>query len=509
MKLYRSWMVVAAVAALVGVACGENTATRPDTGAAGADSGETDEDAAGDGGGGDAKADSGGETAGGDTGGADAVDTKADGGDSGGGGTDDTGTVDGGTGGDVEADGEAGSSGDATTDAAVDSGGPDVPKATLPLPECALGNPANCLNPSKCPEFPLCVDGQTYANDCDAIVKLKAYDWPKGYSDKIIKGACPACAACAKMKTKCNIQVGSCQQCDGGTCTDSVKACKIDSDCAAAFEVCATLKTEVKVTVAQLCLTKCMELMKNTDGKDVVSNGACKSTCSQPEPTGGGCPMGVYQPLCASDGKSYASECAMKHCDLAGCFPLGATAKSDKCEPGVLTKECPGECFAEASKIKPEAANCPKDCNAVCGITPTGKGQSFRNACLATNAGAKVKDCTGISSTAADKCSAGELYQNKGCCPDVDYTNVKQVCASKQSGKPEVPDTWVTFRNQAEFKCLTAGDPLWVFQYPGPCICTCSNIEKPFCGEDGLTYTNKCQAECYNPKGIGGKDGPC
>ena len=412
-------------------------------------------------------------------------------------------------------DGDVAAGTDAATvddvpDAGTVDGGPPKPK--LPLPECAQGNPANCLNTSKCPEYTICVDGQTFVNDCDAIVKLKAFDWPTGYEDKLSKGACPACAACGKVQIKCDTTTKTCQQCDAGVCAASNKPCTANAACAEAFPVCATLPSDAKQTVAMMCLTKCMELKQKPDasGPDVTV-GACKSSCSQPEPNGGGCSMGVYQPVCAKeDGKTYASLCALNHCDLQGCFAVGGTSKSDKCQAGKLTKECDGECFAEASQIKESAKNCPTDCNAVCGIMATGKGQSFRNTCLATNAGAKVKDCTGIASTTADKCSAGELYEGKGCCPDVDYTNVKQVCASKQAAKAGDADTWITFRSNAEYKCLTAGDNMWVKQYDGPCICNCNNIEKPFCGDDGLTYTNKCQADCYNPpNGMTGKPGPC
>ena len=421
-------------------------------------------------------------------------------------GTDDTGSTP-----DADvADGSDGAVVDVAPDVVAPTDGPPKPK--LPLPECAQGNPANCTQSSKCPEFQICVDGQTFINDCDAIVKLKAYDWPAGYDDKISKGACPSCAACAKISTKCNNVTGKCALCEGTNCNDGSKACTANADCVEAFPVCVTLKSDAQQTVALECLSKCMDLKQKPDNSGpVVSNGACKSSCSQPEPTGGGCSMGKYQPVCAKeDGKTYASDCALKHCDLQGCFAIGGTSKSDKCESGKLTKECDGECFAEASKVKDSAKNCPTDCNAVCGILPTGKGQSFRNACLASNAGAKVKDCTGVSSTAADKCSAGELYEGKGCCPDVDYTNVKQVCASKQPAKAGDAEAFVTFRSFAEFKCLTTGDNMWAKQYDGPCICNCSNVEKPFCGDDGLTYTNKCQADCYNPpNGMTGKPGPC
>ncbi len=416
--------------------------------------------------------------------------------------------------GDVDATVDPDAAPDATVDAETASGGSDVaaetgpPKPKLPLPDCAGGAGGNCL--TACPEGKLCVDGTTYFNDCEAIFKLKAFDWPAGYETKIKKGACPDCKDCANVEVKCNLQNGT-NKCTlyqpGKPAEESVKSCSKNADCVGSFEGCATLKSGAKVAVELPCQAKCMDL---TTTETPYVAGKCKSGCSQPPPNGGGCPMNVYQPVCAKeDGKTYATPCALKNCDKQGCYGLGLSQKSDTCEPDKLTKECDGECFAEASKVSASAANCPKDCNPVCGILPTGKGQSYRNACLATNANAKVADCKGISATPKDKCSAAELYQGKGCCADVDYVPVNPVCASKPAAKTGDPDVWITFRSQAEYKCLTAGDNSWVPQYSGPCICNCPNTYAPVCGDDGLTYVNKCQAECYNGPSFNVKSGPC
>ena len=382
-----------------------------------------------------------------------------------------------------------------------------VVKPKLPLPDCAQGNCLNCLNPAKCPVQQICVDGTTFANDCDAICKLQAFDGLDKVAKTLLPKACPDCEACGTTFTKCNTQTKLCAKCENGKCTDGSKSCSAAADCLTAFEACATLKSGAKVTINLPCMASCIDV----DPKINVTNGACKSTCSQPAPAGGNCPMDAYQPVCAKeDGKSYATACAMNHCDLAGCDGLGETAKTSACTANTLTKECDGECFADAIKVSDTAKNCPKECTPVCGITKIGKGQSFRNQCLAENAGAKVGDCTGISTTNQDLCSAS-FFKAKPCCPDVKYgpADIKQVCASRQADKPEAKDTWVTFRNAAEFKCLTAGDGKWTQQYLGPCICDCTDVAQPVCGADGLTYTNGCQAECYNGKGFDFKNGPC
>lgn len=348
-------------------------------------------------------------------------------------------------------------------DVAADAGKP------LPLPACAQGNCANCK--TTCPNAAVCSpDKQTYYNDCDAICTLKL---DKALDSTWTLQACPSCGQCSFADKP-----------EPGFGTDPTAG------------YCATLASGAKVTVSMECEAKCLE------GFVSVAPGACKSKCSQPTATGGaGCNFTKYLPVCAKeDGKTYASVCTMNACDVAGCYPIGSTTKSAGCVAKAMTKECDGECFDAA-----KTPSCTGGCDPVCAITKAGKGQPFRNACLAKAAGAAVASCDGISATAADVCSA-QLYKGKGCCEDVDYAVLKPICAAQTVNGVE---SWITFRSASEYACLTAGQTGWTQQYQGPCICKCPNTSVPVCGEDGLTYMNDCQAKCYNPGTFTTKPGAC
>ncbi len=373
----------------------------------------------------------------------------------------------------------------------ADSGGVIKPK--LPLPECAL----SCDQCAKCPDAQMCVGKTTYANDCFAVCDLQAFDWPKGY--KPVQGKCPDCEFCSAgdkpgatpkfcAKTKSGpwvpvwmeCELGCVElpddkdSCEGGKCKKGGVTCKTDFEC---------------------------------NKKYVIAGGCAKqNACMQPPSS---CPVAKFQPVCASDGESYQTTCAMNNCGLKGCYPLESDTKSAGCD-GKLTKLCDGECYDET---KWKGCENDKACKPVCGIHKDGKGISYRNGCIANLEGASVADCEGIV-VQNGKCSA-QLYagandgKGRGCC-DIDYSIKKPVCASRtdKDGKA----TWYTFRSNGEFDCLTSAPDEkknWTFQYLGPCVCQCPDALKAVCGADGQTYQNACQAECYNGKDFQYKPGEC
>ena len=351
---------------------------------------------------------------------------------------------------------------------------PDAGKA-LPLCPQAKGNCTLC---NLCPAFPICTlkevgkpDLTTYPNDCAAICALQAYNWPQevGGASSIWQGECPACALCepADMKTT--------------------------------TPYCVTLTSGDKVTVDHKCEAGCVPNVKvQADGvTPVASAGLCKSKCTSPVSTGGaGCP-GKAQPICAvEDNATYLGTCQMEHCDV--CDAAGEVTETAQCVPGKMTKKCDGACYDPVAN-----ATCPDTCDAVCGIKTTKLtngasvtvGISYANGCLAALDGATIGSCAGISLTPNNPCAAG-LYKGKGCCDEVQYGIIHPVCGSQTA--PGKPDLFITFQNQAEYDCLTKGDPSWTFQYPEACVCNCNFNGPPYtCG--GFTYANLCQAVCYDP----------
>ena len=362
-------------------------------------------------------------------------------------------------------DGDAGLTADSGASGDVGAGVGFV--KTIAVPACA----ANCLLCHLCGHKPVCVGGVTYSSECHAICALKAPKWPGGF--QVAQGPC---------------QYGSCDQC---TKSDVPKL------------HCASLADGTKVTVAKACDATCLKL--NAAASPNPSAGPCTSKCTdQIGFGGGGCPHLSNVPVCsATDGKSYKSVCAMEHCNLPGCQPLGSTVGSAKCNAGAMKVQCPGACHDKA-----KWPACPDSCAPVCAIDKAGQGMTYRNGCIAKANGADPAGCDGVSATPAGKCS-GALYASLGvgCCPGLNYAKIKPICASIPTATG--PDFY-TFRSLQEFGCLTKlSKQAWKFEFQGPCLCACNMIKKPVCGADGMTYQNSCHAKCYNGANFQMTDGPC
>lgn len=388
---------------------------------------------------------------------------------------------------DTDAATETSDTGGGDTDADNDA---DVAKPDVQVPPICKEAKNNCKNCALCPgQQPICTlkeiggtEYKTYPGDCAAMCALNAVKWPAEVTDKngdlqVFPGECPACPSCTPTDMK----------------TPSA--------------YCATLNSGEKVTVAHQCELECLaDAKKDTAGKVVASKGACKQACTDPPPNGGGCTF-ANEPVCAKeDNTTYGNICKMEHCDLKGCY--SGTAETAQCTPGKMTKECDGACY-DAVKDK----SCPATCAPTCaikkvtnGTTTTIQSKTFRSPCIAAENGYQTGSCDGVTQTSTDICSAS-LYVNTPCCPGVNYNQVNPFCGFKSQGSGK-PDLYVTFISQAEFTCFKAADPTWlnVFNDPitnqpasGACICNCNGNVAPVCGADGFTYTNACQATCFNP----------
>jgi len=142
----------------------------------------------------------------------------------------------------------------------------------------------------------------------------------------------------------------------------------------------------------------------------------------------------MFSPVCGADGRTHPNEC------VATCL-VGTTVA---CEGG-----CP--CLQIDDRVVPveERCMCPRMHMPVCGMD----GRDYNNPCLASCARTQVA------------------------CPD------KCPCDDQE---PDRDSRLYSFRFYDQ-----------QLQSTTPDLCSsCPNRTRPVCGQDGLTYTNRCRAKC-------------
>jgi len=146
-----------------------------------------------------------------------------------------------------------------------------------------------------CPKVlrPVCADGKTYANECEAKC-AGVTKWTEGKCStncvcpKVLK---PVCADGKTYTNECVAKCAGVTKWTDGRCSTNCVCPKV------LRPVCADGKT-----YPNECQAKCAGVTKWTDGK-------CSTNCMCPK---------VLKPVCA-DGKTYANECVAKYNGITSC----------------------------------------------------------------------------------------------------------------------------------------------------------------------------------------------
>merc|ERR1712046_388045 len=171
-----------------------------------------------------------------------------------------------------------------------------------------------------------------------------------------------------------------------------------------------------------------------------------------------------YDPVCGSDGLTYASKCILEA--ISSCLQgLDLEIAHD------------GECNRRPNPKRRDVQECPRFCHRMFAPVCGSDGETYPNSCV-------------LNQTS---CSQPELnlYQiGEGECPEV---NLKQVAQDSQEADrhrdpvtTQMPEQFENFEN---FEKLNGELP------PVPkkeCPLMCNRMYAPVCGSNGVTYGNEC-----------------
>ena len=195
----------------------------------------------------------------------------------------------------------------------------------------------------------------------------------------------------------------------------------------------------------------------------------------------------LYDPVCGSDGRTYGNACGLRSAACAQQSPSLRVVSKGPCSttPPVTTTSFPSLCPTCAYYSKCEVENgsascvCPSLCPAVVRPVCGSNGVTYGNLC-------ELK---------RDSCKKQQFIEvtNEGTCLNSTGNEVSTVAPT-------------TLTPCAVVKCGFFAT-CEVINGSASCVCaqSCSNVSKPVCGSDGVTYESICELEkssCQQQKNI-------
>uniref|UniRef100_A0A8B9HAT5 Agrin n=1 Tax=Astyanax mexicanus TaxID=7994 RepID=A0A8B9HAT5_ASTMX len=288
------------------------------------------------------------------------------------------------------------------------------------------------------------------------------------------------------------------------------------SECELNMKACSTQKN-IRLQHSGSC-DPCRDIQSGLNFTCLVNAQTRKMETSAPPDS---CPPGA-EPLCASDGRSYSSECQMQRTAVLKERHL-KKVHSGPCQP--QGKECKEECrFSAVCLLENGRARCscdPIHCDGTYKPLCGKDGHTYPNDCERRNAECRTQTHIPVKQQGTCDLNAPSPCLKKIC--DFGGTcvvkNGEAVCecpdACPQSQDPVCGNDGHTYSSQCHMRAMGCALQKHIsIQHKGPCDKACTNCSfgaicdaqtgrcvcptecvgsrQPVCGSDGTTYPNEC-----------------